>query len=359
MPYYEIENQATGRYDYYNKEDQLYDWACATECGVMGMGYDNIPTDCINFIMSQYERFKIPLPSCIDQVMDIAATWMFTLIDQIDPYMLFWGLSDVNLTGDWCECAFEVHAVGEPVREVDPEWVETFIVDLAQGERLFYEYLSKPGLQALPVGEQIREMLDGDCGDSIYESFNKQASAELEKFCLVKNAAGEDEVDTQRFRAYFELAAWATFVWIAGPPSRQFRSMRHEIFSACFSYGECILAEGVVIPPTHYVKLPRAPRSCYKCGINSWCVELTQDEAGGARRICEHCLNHDMPKFNGATCGTKFCRRVECQHNPYNGSSTGLRDVYKGGQLFNVAGGKSPLATMGAGQAAQALLPGA
>lgn len=340
--------------DYYSKEDQLWDWACNYGQGIMGLAPDVVPEECVDFCLSQFARFNIPLPSCIIDVIIRGAGVTMYHVDVEDPYALLSGVSDVNAVWDWCHNAYEVWDGPHNGYEPDPQFLETFAYAPGQAEVVFDHTLSHPALDALPnmIGDYLSGMIRGVSDYSSYieepvwKSLNEDHILELRSMCLTP----EGTFNETKFLAYFDLAAWAAFAWIAGPPSRAFRMYHHEIMSVAIKYGECILADGLVIAPTHYKKLSRPPQSCYRCGVAGWCVEIVLT-MGNASYMCEHCLTEGMPKPKNSplNCGSKMCMFTECPHNPYHGMGAGgiNRSRAEHGQLGAMARGESCLRTEG------------
>lgn len=311
--------------DYYSKEDQLHDWAMNCGYGMMGITMDAIPADCVDFCLSQYERYNVPIPRCIYSIIEQGAWVSLFHADVGDPYCLFHGVSDVNYTYDWVNHAFEVLEEGNKIWEPEPNSIETFTYIPGQAEETFNYITSHPGLDALPnmIGDYLSGAIRGisdfcwyNQEEPVWTQLHGEEILELRSMCI----GSDGNFDERRFLAYFDLAAWAAFAWIAGPLSSAFRMRHHEIMSVAMSYGECLFADGVVIAPSNYQKLSRPPQSCYKCGIAGWCVEivLAEDYEG---YICEHCSSIGMPRppSSLANCGSKMCMYSECPHNPYHG----------------------------------------
>lgn len=322
----------------YEREDQLWEWSCATNLGVMGIAHDVIP-ECLDFCLEQYQRFKVPVTAEIYNVLEVGMSSAFYYVDCIDPYALFYGISDVNMTDDWCEHAYEVRD-SRYYYEVDPEHIETFVHAPRQGEEAFNNFMSHPGLEAAgAIGHGIVDVMNGEwgVGEDRYTRTNLTALEALKDLCRVNG-----KVDMVRMAAYYDLAAWASLTWIAGPLSAVFRAERHDVFAVTLRYGEAILVDGCVISPEDYRRANRPPESCSRCGVSAWCVELIA-EMGGTRYICEHCSSQGMPAMGFATCGTKRCMLSQCPHHPYHGyGPNGHAMAYRNhGQLMHMAKGES------------------
>lgn len=129
---------------------------------------------------------------------------------------------------------------------------------------------------------------------------------------------------------YFRLAGWAAMIWMLSPMARKWRSQYFNIFSACYTNnaGECIMYHGTVYEKMHYNKIERPPKSCYVCGLSSWCVDVTMLE-GTVRCLCEKHVNGHIPVKPPVNCGTRSCRFVECPHHMYHGKKDGKALVYR------------------------------
>jgi len=325
-------------------DSQLHDWVNSTGCGVIDE--EDPPSECIGFIESQFARFGIPYIKEIDEVCVVGGRAAFYTMGTLDPYCTMFGTSDVDFTSEWRENAYTVtfpwqegqlhNGVVFP-EEVNPGNLETYrFLPGADVER-FNQMMSHPGLEALPngTGHLIGDLLSGEfnCVDAVSAI---EADTEMALMHLCRKPTGE--VDYKRMLAYFELAAWATFVWFCGPYGRKFRYNNHEIFNVCAHEGECILSDGCVLAPQFYKKEARPPKSCFKCGIASWCVEPTLI-LDNAYNVCEHCTHDGMKAHPMATCGSKICILSECKHHPYHHmGGAGIHHAARQRGMLNQAG---------------------
>jgi len=319
--------------------DQIYDWVESDGQGIFSFCFGDIPDGCISFILSQFERFGIPCPAEITDVIVAAASSTFFFIDTVEPYSLFYGTSDVNITGDWAKYTFEINDpyVSGSGKEADPENTETFLMDPNQSQEVFDHCLARPGLDSLPfnIGDGIRAIMRGDYyQEDVFDAMAGDCELYLDDLC----ATPDGGVDDNKKWAYCELSAWAAFLWAAGPLGRQWRFDNNVIYEACLTHGSCILTENSVIPPEHFKIIERPPKSCYQCGTSAWCVELTQD-GEVTRHICEHCLNGDLPNWGGiANCGSRYCRYATCQYHPFFGQENAMYQAHRhSGQLNGMA----------------------
>ncbi len=345
--------QTISVHDYPDKEDQIFDWVSNSGSGLMGVRFGEVPEGAIDFAIQQYARFNVPVNALLVEVIRLGISSAIYLVDFFNPYSLLHGVSDVNATDEWASHTFQIFdgiEFGGTSKEADPEVLETFAYVPGQAEEFFNYCLSRPGLDAMPygIGCSLREILF-DLDEEIWDGMTSEVEKELKEACREDLPDGTSVVNKDRMHAYIELAAWAGFLWIAGPLGRAFRMSNHEIMDCAMTYGECILSTGSIIPPTNYRKLPRPPRSCYKCGMQTWCVENTQvDES--FTYVCEACLNFDFPKFGGANCGTKFCKLSACIHHPFHylGSEGMFSAMRQSGQLMAVARGDAITRLQGA-----------
>lgn len=313
----------------------------------MGITHGDSPIECIEFCTEQYKRFNISLPTILSEIVEAGAALSLYYLDCIDPYTMFQGLTDVDITTDWSEFAYEVIEGAGRVWEPDPSSVETFKFVPGQDEETFIQIMGQPGLEALPlgIGHQLKEyMSEGE----EYGIFSPSDTVSVDALRALDEVCGGNK---NIKNAYYELAAWAAVAWLLGPPSRSFRMNYHDIYHTVLNHGEAIMVDGCVIPPHRYRKLQRPPRSCMKCGLASWCVEMTAS-ISGTRYICESCLSEGMPPSPMATCGSKRCLLAECPHHPFHNMGTaGLGQAYRNyGQLGAAARGTSAIHIKGGRQ---------
>ena len=325
-----------------NKDDWVCNWISEGGEGMFGvLGSRDLPDESLDFILSQYYRFGIPFPDEVFDVARVGATAALHWADYMDPYCLLWNCSDVNMTQEWCQHTYEIFDLWDSLsREADPLWLETFVYVPGQAEGVFEYCLKHPGLQALPnhVGTGISSLLSGDYGEECWDGLDGRAEAALRKLCTTPGG-----LDRPRMRAYFDLAAWAGFIWLAGPLGRGFRTKNCSIFDVALQHGRGILVEGSVLCPANYRRIARAPQSCYRCGVPSWCVELTQSGAS-INYICEHCSKEGMRQISQFHCGSLICRYTLCPHNPlHDKGGDGMYAAVRCGQLGEAIHNKSPI----------------
>lgn len=116
-----------------------------------------------------------------------------------------------------------------------------------------------------------------------------------------------------------EIMASAGLVWFCSPMARKFRREHHELFYLADNYHEFICFDRMLFAPDQYEKVEMSPTCCNSCGLDSYCVEIIPGSSQGPLQVCNGCLSKNRPPLPDATCGTKFCKHIECPHNKYNG----------------------------------------
>jgi hypothetical protein len=324
-----------GEKRFHNEENQMHEML---DGGYDGIIYDHpMPNECWDFIKSQFDRFKIPHEPTLIEIAEGAYRTVLWTFGMRDPYSLFFGISDVNMTHDWKNWTFELMDDKRFVAELHPEKIETYAYVPGQAEAVFNECLSKPGLAALPnyLGMMLGEAIDGEFwGEDPFEEYSPLTKECLNRLCTLPDGA----VDKSRIRAYMELVHWAAMIWFIGPLGRDIRRGCHTIIDVTMEFGESILSECSVYGPDVYRKVSRPPMSCMHCGISAWCVEMTC-VSGGAKYICEHCATIDMPRMQDTTCGTKWCKFSQCAYHRYHGMADADLNTMRGtGQMHHMAG---------------------
>ena len=304
--------------------------------GIIGYYHpDQLPKEVIEFVYTQYERFNIPIlknRQHMDEVVRAAAWAIYNHVDVVDPYtLLTYGLCNVtwsNITHSHAIEIFDEHSKTKIT--ADPEKLEVFQIVPGQDTAFFNEYMGKPGLDSLPreLGDALRWTLF-DYMD-VRDHLDTPVLADLETLCM-----NGDTLDHKIFKAYFELAGWASFMWMLGPLAAQWRVDNHDVFWLCETEGMCILYETTFIPKQYYTIHDRDPKACAVCGLDSYCVELIQD-SDTVQYVCEKHLN-GQPLFRGATCGSKVCKYVECHHHSHFGMHDALNRVLQhSGQIIKL-----------------------
>jgi hypothetical protein len=306
----------------YTKQESLLDWM--DQYGGNGMsGWQEwgLPDDGMDFVQSQFTRFRLPFDGNIEELVERAAYHVFWYTDWADPYCLLLQYSDIAFTDQWERNGYEIQ-LQNGVLLAEPEKLETYAFVPGQAEHWFNYFYVRPGLRELPRG--IGETLEGELKDSLenheYWSDNWR---DIIKSC------GEN-VDQ-----YMCLAAWATFIWLAGPLGRDFRMETNLLHDVVNTHKEGIIYDGEIISPKMYKRYDVPRNACRQCGLDSYCNELV--EMGGVPQyLCEHCLNGGLILFPGANCGSRVCKYVECPHHLYHSEDrlTGLYQTLRGTGLL-------------------------
>ena len=333
---------------YEGGQSQMYEW-CNQGADMVSDDFADDPSY-MDFVGSQFERFNIPITQMVaEELFKAVARNVCYVIAHHESYLLYWDCSDVNITDEWKEVAYEITDPREPdfSHEADPELIETYRLIEGQDEEFFDEYIQKPGLKALPdhvywAVEVVVDDIDIGGYQGFHEWMNDDATRGLEELCLVKDLEGNLFVDRDRLKAYHELAIWAAILWVMGPLAKEWRYKNIDLFRLCYDHGSCILYESLLYSPEYYTTIMRPPKSCHICGVHSWCVELTQD-GEATRFICEGCLNGAFSKEGSGRCGTKRCGYVQCPNHPeHTMDEYGYLNHLRGhGQLRGLAGKKS------------------
>jgi hypothetical protein len=232
-----------GKKSFHNDENQMHEMM---DNGWEGVIYDHpMPAECGAFIEDQYKRFKIPTSKHFIDLYEMAYRNVLWLFGSRDPYNLFFGLSDVEMTHDWMHYTYELTDDNRFVEELHPEKIETFVYVPGQCEAVFEKLMSMPGLKALPnyLGDIFEEMLDGDwTGERAIDCLPPLAIDDMMDLCTLPDGM----IDQQRVKAYIELAQWAALLWFIGPYGRSTRMMCHCVVDVAIRYGEAVLSDACV-----------------------------------------------------------------------------------------------------------------
>lgn len=315
--------------DYIGKEDHFFQKLESFGEAIFDRQIRWAPKEARDFTKSQYERFNIPVPFGYEFLYEYGVALVHTYLNYMDPYALYWELSDVELTSDWEKYTYEFvqdTVVDRGPVELDPEKLETFRFVPGQAEKFFEEYISKPGFGSLPqfLTASIADFHEDFVNDTVSADWFSADDMGSEMWRKVEGLCTENgEINHIKVKAYFDLSLWAGALWWFGPLSREFRISFSDLQETAIMEGEAIVYEGEVLGPKYYRKVLRPPQSCHRCGLDAWCVEDTIDDSSIARLICEGCLSKDMPRYDGATCGSKFCKYFSCPYNSWYQNPTG------------------------------------
>lgn len=326
----------------FDQQSVLYEWCSDYGAGIFGMNSTHdLPAEMIEFILTQYVRFGVPMPekAMAESIAECGAWAAYQYVDWVNPYaLLVNGLSDVT----WSDLS-HTHTIemrdpfsedGHKLFEANPEQTEVFKPAPGQSQAFFDHAMANPGLDSLPCG-----FIGAEIKDSLFEFTNPDDILDSDTLAAVQALCIENGLlNETKYSAYFELAAWASFIWMAGPPGKAWRIANHDVFWLCETEGLAILWDHTFMSKTHYSIKERAPKSCCVCGLDSYCVELVLLE-GTHRWICERHLNGEVPMYEAANCGSKVCRFVACFNHPSYGQEFAMDRILRGGgQLGRMAG---------------------
>lgn len=255
-----------------------------------------------------FAQFKMRAGRGVDEdLLDWCWNFAFQAVDQVDPYILFHGCTDVIKTDRTYYNQFSIREEEHHYwSEVSGESAEHFEL-FPEGVQAYDVLMSRPGLQE--YFDTIHDYFDDHI--SWYTSAEGSQFKESDEYYLI-NKYGPKTKDLMH------LGVWAALMWMISPEedSREWRAKHHPIFDMCYSEGSCFLHDWRFYPPTHYKMDHRPLQSCAECGAHEDCVELVQVVRTKAfRYICQSCQSDNTP-FPGMICGTTMCTRVECHNHP-------------------------------------------
>ncbi len=323
---------------------------------MIGMDYYNIqpPQQMIDFalfILQEKEGMSLPEPLS-EELSELMAKMALRYVDSWDPRFILY-YSDVTDTRDWMTRTYQIVNASPYCFDTLPFTVtqdcvhelETYQVVPGRDESYFNEFYDMPQFrytmfmaQDEIVTDYFRDFIN--CGDmsGYLQEFSEEA---LEQFAdifinekghykdLVDDAGrkfkrqcyttGSREDDVTIIEHICEVLVCAHLVWFCSPMAKRFRSDINEICYLAEQYPEFIAYERCFYTPDSYVYQDRPVTSCHLCGLDAYCVEITHGIEGESLQICNGCLSKNRPPLPQATCGTKFCKHIECHHNKYNG----------------------------------------
>jgi hypothetical protein len=311
----------------------------------------DVPDPCYNFVTDQLVRFGFPMSDALSALPIVASLETFMHVGTRDPYVLFTrGLSDVDLTDEWQTHAYEViryTSMGTSMRyEPKVGDVESYRLNIVQSEAVYRDFMNSRflgyadaitgkgvglrtrGPNGEPVWEwmqpphplhdiafELRDAIHATCTNDMEAVLGKKGYTALREHCRKQPADGLPFVDMRLASFYFEMAAWAAFVWLVGPLGRNWRIHYNLLTQAVHDQGEALLVGYTVFARDSYRKTLRPVESCHHCHIQSWCLSDKLEERALVK-ICEHCVTEGMPILPPANCGKRLCRMPACKHHP-------------------------------------------
>lgn len=277
----------------------------AGEAGGVMTYYDKLdyPDECYDFMMSQFQRFQLPLAAKGNFHVFWDAAIMF--LDIFNPMAFFCGLTDVIATEDRYYFTHEIKMEDGRIMQCRPEEIETYkLWPAANGN---YEFMmTHPGMKGDDAIWELQEMFD------VFE----EHAMEIENTDIAEAR--------QFFGSHFDnvahLAMWSCAVWLLSPlpAAHQWRSMNHVVFQAVYQYGECLIDFGNVYNPMQYRKLAVPVQTCVVCQTRLHCAVPVQMPDGNYLFCCEHCdptpdaRERYYFSERRRTCGE--CRFSHCPH---------------------------------------------
>lgn len=304
----------------------------------------------IDHILQDREGINLPEPlkgEFLQTISYIALRY----IDWWDPrFALMY--SNIAETSDWCRNTYLLERYTTEGRERGPiqkdeiEKLETYAHVEGQDESYFNEfYYHSKFRYAMFEGpceilaDYTREMLrGGDFSFYVNEWEHEESDAQLTELFYDEHGKAKiylnENGETEHREGYYtgsrkdevtliehvvEVSVCAALVWFCSPMARRFRVDNHELFWCADRYNEFVMFDYNIYGPDEYEKLPMKPSCCNLCGLDAYCVELVHGIGGQTIQVCNGCLSKNRPPMPRATCGTKFCKHIECPHNKYNG----------------------------------------
>ena len=310
--------------------DYLGDWAAE---GSMSITSWDIPPDAVQFMLSQFNRFGVPFPPEMIELLDSCWNTLLYYLNHFDPYCIYSGLTEVEITEDWQKFAYCITPPGCCATEIPAEKVETYKLYPGNDQIIFNDLMGKPGLGAISQMSLKEELFYDGSYFEFWENLSDEIHETLDQLCTME-VNGESTVILERKEAYIDLGIWAALMFLISPDQRDLRMSMFPILACCYEGGEAIIYENEIFDGTFYTKHARNPLSCSECGIVSWCVELAQ-LGNTSRYICESCLNvDDGIQKRPYACGLRMCPVVRCPNHPQHGEGASGLGYYKShGQL--------------------------
>lgn len=296
-----------------------------------------------------------------------------------DPYIMFTrGLSDVKIADDWHDSVYQIakKLPNGKVIYITPDFddCEAFQYDYAQGQWVHEQFLQRPYLdyyaainnsaRAVKVNgkmvwaqepHSLHDIAISICNSIHDEMMNVGIEEmvgtehgeyqELLDACSYMQPGGRIVQDFEMVEFCFFFAAWAAFVWAVSPRSMKWRCEANALFQVVHDEGEALsLGPTDIFGKSMFRKSPRPKDSCYRCEVESWCLENIPVD-GVWRKICHSCDRNGLPVMEPANCGTKICRMPQCKHHPFFIFPTDrrLHETLRKDGLLTARTGQNPL----------------
>jgi hypothetical protein len=313
-------------------------------------GYIVAPDKMEMFVLEQFVRWNTGLPPQLAEIAQIGCHYALMHVDHFGPYF-FVAYSDIMETSDCATHLYKVKPLNYLSHEFTREHIapfeklESFVYAPEQSESYFREFMSqRPSLGLFPFTDVyvIREEIDGGQGDD-YCAFNYARENHSTEFV---DAVREFFPTKKDYYDAVEFAAASALIWLASPLAASFRGTVLELASVLQESGECIVYDYYILSPDSYEKIPIPAKTCGMCGLHSFCVEMSPYAGTATMPVCNFCISgRQDPIIREATCGSRFCKYIECPNHLFGGQ--GRAGYFKmvgqyGGQLKKLSNGYEP-----------------
>lgn len=320
---------------------------------MMGTTYylKEAPSVLVDFARHIAHRENIVLPEPLEtEFIGQVCLAALSYLDVWDPRFPF-HYTDVAETDDWMHYTYKLNEPGAQdsadamlIGKEELPKLETFRRVPQQDESFFNEFYNCPNfrysmfyIQSEIVADYFRDYVNDGEFDYALGNLSDPAEQQAENFFYENkrrrpylNPDGQEEhrepyytgsrEDTVDLLEHVtEVIASAALVWFCSPMARKFRCDNHEIFYLLDQYEEIIIYDYCIYTPRDYEKVAMPPTCCSLCGLDAYCVDLVHGIEGETLQVCNGCLSKGRPTMPNATCGTTFCKHIECIYNKYNG----------------------------------------
>jgi hypothetical protein len=277
-----------------------------------------MPPECKQFVIDQFLSLRLVPPG--DDFLYWCWEFMYYYVEQMDPYVFFFGGTDVVLTEENYHYQYSVTSGNrDSWEDVHPDNIEVFRY-WPKGEEAWATMMRYPGLEDFypEVFEYFSEHFNYVRQDDHPEAY-KQEWTFIHRY-------------GNKVNDFAHLGIWAVFMWMCSPMAKSWRGNNHPIFDICYRDGECVINGWCFMSPEYYKRQERHPMSCASCGVVEHCVELVPINNQETKFICEHCC-HPQITEEGNTCGSTQCAKTSCPNHPGATASRLVRAKHRYGDL--------------------------
>lgn len=340
------------------RQEGTLDYMVGEGYSFMGYEYSGAsvpPKQMVEYALYTLERDGYQLPEQIAyKFAELISHMALRYLDSWDPrFPLYY--TELSDTSDWRNFTYTItnadqyyFSEGEVPLMIGKDQVEmldTFAVIPGRDESVFNEFYREDHarytmfeVQDEIVTDYFREfcnsadleMIMEDFEESELDIFHQFFWDENNKRKLYYNANGQTEhrhfytlgsrkEEVDLIEHVTEVLACGALIWFCSPMARVYRVDNHELFWLADQYDEFIIYDRILFSPDCYQKTELPPTCCNTCGVDAYCVEILHGIGGQSLQMCNGCVSKGGPTLPQATCGTKFCKHIECIHNKYNG----------------------------------------